>query len=880
MRPWGIKRLFSFPSRSRAEVRYDIADEFAFHLEMRADELRRDGLSDAEARAAAAREFGEHERPAADLAQVGDRLEGRRRVGQSLSELWRDAGIGLRLLQRSPGFAAVAILTLAIGIGANTAIYSVLDAVLLRPLPYPEADRLVLVNETLDTGSPNNASGGAFLDWHANETRFEALALMGQVRFNLRRTGAAPERLSGMEVSHEFLRVLGVPPLLGRGFIPEDDRPGGHNAVVILTEELWRSRFGADPAIVGRTIVLDEIARTVVGVVPAGTWMFKDDVFFVPAVLEPGTQRAQRQPHWAVVIGRLAPGASVLEADTELKSVKQRLNAEYPEFKKDWGVVVRPVTEVLGGVTRTPLLILLGAVSLVLLIACANVANLVLARSLHRQQELAVRAAIGASGGRLVRQVLTENLVLALLGGAAGVLVAYAGVHVLRDLAAKAMPITFTPALDLRVLMFSLAVTVATGPLFGLLPALRARRPDLNATLTNGGRGATASGHQRTQMALIAAEVALTVVLLASAGLLLRSLARAASTDPGFQPAGVLAFDLSLPDSSYASADARLAFVTELLARVRALPGVQQAGSGMAIPFAGGGYGEFFNRPDGREEDAVIGRLDFVSPGYLEALGTRLLVGRRLADADNRADGPRVVVISESTARRFFPKGGAIGQPLRIAGDRWTVVGVIGDVVDRRLDAVRGAFGYVPHAFNTSQLSVAVRTTLPPMSVVETIRREMARLDQGVALANPRGLERAMADSMLQRKVVLGLIGTFALAALVLASIGLYGVMSYSVETRRREFGIRIAFGAARGDLIGQVLGRGLRMIAVGLLFGLAGALGAAQLLASELYQVGQRDPMVIAGTSATVIAVALLACFVPAWRAAKVEPVVALRTE
>ncbi len=601
MRPWGVKRLFRFSSRTPAEVRADIDDEVAFHVDMRAEELRRSGLGEAEARAQAARELDRRDPRVAALAGIDDGLERKRRVGQLFAELWRDAAIGFRLLRRNPGFAAVAILTLAIGIGANTAIYSVLDAVLLRPLPYPEPDRLVLVNEARDDGSPNNASGGAYLDWRANQTTFAALALAGQVQYNLRGDGA-PERLAGLEVSHEFLRVLGVPALLGRGFLPDEDRAGGRNDVVIIAESLWRTRFGGDPSIVGRAIVLDEVPRTVVGVLPAGAWIFKDDVFFVPAVLTPGTPRAARAPHWAVVIGRLAAGVTPAQADAELKSIKQRLNAEYPPFKQKWSVVVRPVTEVLGGVTRTPLLILLGAVSLVLLIACANVANLVLARSCQRQQELAVRAAIGASGWRLVRQVLTENLILALMGGAAGVAVAYVGVGILNDLAARAMPITFTPSLDLRVLVFSLAVTMATGPLFGLLPALRARRPDLNATLTNGGRGATAGGHQRTQATLVAAEVALTVVLLTSAGLLLRSLANAASVDPGFQPARVLAFDVSLPDASYTSRDKRIAFASELVNRLRALPGVEGAGTGMAIPFSDGGYGEFFRRPGNTRE--------------------------------------------------------------------------------------------------------------------------------------------------------------------------------------------------------------------------------------------------------------------------------------
>jgi predicted permease len=878
MRPWGIKRLFDHVSRTRDDVRADIAVEFAFHLDMRTDELTREGMSPSDARAQALKEFGKVDSSAHTLAQLGDTLERRRRISHFAAELWQDAGVGLRLLARSPGFAVVAILTLALGIGANTAIYSVLDAVLLRPLPYPEPDRVMMVSEVRADGGANSVSGGAFLDWREHQKTFDALTITSPVSFNLR--GDVPERLNGVQVSHEFLKVLGVPPLLGRGFLPEEDRPGGHANVVMITEDFWRSRFGADAGIVGRTIVLDEVPRTVIGVLPRGAWMVKDYTFFVPVVLTVDRDRGQRAGHWGGVFGRLASTATVASANADLKRIKKQLNPLYPEFKQKWSVVVQPVTEVIGGLAQTPMLILLGAVSLVLLIACANVANLLLARGCHRQQELAVRAALGASGGRLVRQVLTENLMLALMGGLAGIVVAYVGLDVLRRFTAEALPITLTPKLDLQVLLVSLGITVVTGPLVGLLPALRARRPDLSAAMNSGSKGASSGGRQRTQSLLVVAEVALTVVLLASAGLLLRSLAKAASVDPGFEPSRILAFQVSLPDVSYESREKRLTFTGDLLARLRALPGVDGAGTAMAIPFIGGGYGEYFYREDRTDNDAVIGRMDFVSPGYLEALGTRLLTGRRFTDADNRIGGPRVAVINEWTMRRFFPKGDAIGQPITVQGQPWQIVGVIADVVDRRLDVPHGAFAYVPTAFNPGQISVIINTRLNPLSLVATVRAEVARIDPGVAVASPRSLDRAMAESMTQRKVVLALVGVFATAALLLAAIGLYGVMAYAVATRRREFGIRMAFGAMRQDLIRQVLRGGLTLTTVGLLVGLAGAVGVAQLLASELYQVKGSDPLVIAGTATTVLAVAILACSVPAWRASRFHPMAALRVE
>jgi predicted permease len=681
-------------------------------------------------------------------------------------------------------------------------------------------------------------------------------------------------------VSHEFFRVLGVPMLHGRGFRPEEDRPGGATDVVVITEELWRSRFGADPSMIGRVVVLDEVPRTVIGVLPAGAWVIRDVTFFVPAVLMPGTFRAERSPHWAAVFGRLAPGATVAQADAELKSVKRQLTDQYPTFKQGWSVVVQPAADMIRGLTRGPLLILFTAVAVVLLMACANVANLLIARGCHRQQELALRAAIGATGSRLLRQVLTENLVLAGIGGAIGVGVAYVSVGLLRTVTAASTPLSMAPHLDERALLFAFVATLATGLLAGILPALRARRLDLNASLGDGGRGGTGVARQRTQTMLVIGEVALTVVLLTSAGLLLRSLSNAASVDPGFDPERVLAFEVSLPDATYASREKRLAFAMALVERLRSVPGVTFAGSSMALPFSGGGYGEFFRRPEADELDRTLGRLDYVSPGYLEALGARLLAGRTMSDADNRPDGPSVIVINESAARMFFPDRQAVDSPLLIAGTTWRIIGVVADIVDRRLDDPHQPFAYAPRAFNMSQISMAVRTPLDPLTLTATVRREVERLDAGVAVANPRALDAAMADSLAPRRVVLGLVATFAFVALLLASIGLYGVMSYAVANRRREIGIRIALGARRSAVLRHVLGDGLVMMGLGLMIGLAGVMVTGRLLASELYQVPTVDPMAMAVTAVAVAMVAVLASLLPALRAARVDPITALRSE
>jgi predicted permease len=466
MKPRGVKRLFGFPSRSRDEVRGEIAEEFRFHLDMRIEELTQAGVDPEAARVQALQEFGDPDSGANRCAVHGERLERHRRAARLASELRQDTTVALRQLAAGPGFAIVAILTLALGIGATAAIFSALDAVLLRPLPYRGADRLVEVFETNDTGRRNSVSGGAFLDWRDHQTQFDSLTLVTPISANLRGT-AAPERLTGLEVSHGFLRVFGIMPILGSGFLPEHDQPGAFNAVVILTEELWRSRFGGDPSIVGTSIVLDEVPRTVVGILPSGAWIFREAQFLVPAVLMPGTSRSRRSPHWAEVYGRLKPATTAMRADAELKAVKQQLAPLYPAFKQKWNVMVQPLHDVLSADRRAVLLTLLGAVALVLLIACANVANLLLARACRRQQEMALRRALGATSARLMRQVLTEAAILAGLGGVAGVALASWGVKFVGLLMTDVVPQAMTPHLDARVLAFAVVLCGFTGRVDG-----------------------------------------------------------------------------------------------------------------------------------------------------------------------------------------------------------------------------------------------------------------------------------------------------------------------------------------------------------------------------------------------------------------------------
>jgi predicted permease len=529
--------------------------------------------------------------------------------------------------------------------------------------------------------------------------------------------------------------------------------------------------------------------------------------------------------------------------------------------------------------TRPALFVLLAAVILVLVIACANVANLLLARASDRGQEIALRAALGASSARLVRQMLTESLVLAALGGSLGILLSFWGIDVLRHLTADLLPPSMAPQIDRQVLAFSVGITVVTGVLFGVLPAWHFRRPDMNHALKNGGRGATAGGRQRTQSALVIAEVALTVVLLTGAGLLFRSLVKTATVDLGFEPERVLAFDLSLPSTTYQTAEQRLTFTRVALERIRALPGVDAAGNGLAIPFAGGGYGEYIagaNQPD----NLALSRIDYISEGYLEALGTRLLSGRHLEAADNRIGGPRVAVVNQTTVRTFFKDDNPVGESVTFNGTTWKIVGVIADIPDLKLDGAPRPRVYCPYAFRTNDYSVAVRTSLEPMTLVSDIRVALQQLDPGLPLANPRALDAAMSKSMTERRLILGLIGAFAITALLLACIGLYGVMAYSVVLRRRELCIRLALGAPTQVVRTMVLRDGLRLALFGLVVGLVGAYAGARLISAMLFGVSAHDPAVLASVALILALVAAVSCWLPAASASRANPMEALRAE
>jgi predicted permease len=623
------------------------------------------------------------------------------------------------------------------------------------------------------------------------------------------------------------------------------------------------------------------VPHTVIGVVPRDK-LVPETQFYVPAVAHPSPKgKYSRNFHWATVVGRLRPGVTIEQAERELQAIKRQLDPEYPVWKKDWSAAVRAPRPLLAARTGPVAFALLGAVALVLLIACANVANLLLARAARRESEFALRAALGATSSRLVRQVLTESLVLALLGGVAGVLLASWAIQLLRTATASMLPPALAPQLDLRVLAASLIVAVVTGLLFGALPAWRARRLDVNTALKEGGRSATAGGRGRAQRALIVAEVALSVVLLTSAGLLLRSLAKAVASDPGFQPERVLAFDLSLPAATYPTPESRLQFSKTLQERLRALPGVENVGTAMSLPFAGGGYGEGFSPAEQTPSFSdPTGRLDFVSPGYLETLGARLLAGRWITESDNRADTSRVAIVNDVVAKQLYGGEMPVGRQLRISAQMYEIIGVIGSLPGRNKDAPSPLFAYVPQAFDPSSFSVVVRTPNRPELLIPQVRDVLRHIDPGLPLGHLRTLDRAMVGSLKTRRLIFVLITTFAVSSLILACVGLYGVMSYAVATRTRELSIRLALGALPRDVIRLVLVGGVKLVLIGVGIGLALTLVSTGYLRAQLYNVSAYDPLAVILSIAALFAVAVAACWWPARRATRADALAALRAE
>ncbi|MBA2527764.1 MAG: ABC transporter permease [Pyrinomonadaceae bacterium] len=808
-----------------------------------------------------------------------------------MDSLLRDLRFSARSLLKRPTLTIIAVITLAIGIGANSAIFSVVNALLIKPLPFPELERVVAIWETQPSQGVlhNEASMANFLDWRAQNQTFEQMGLYRWWSTNL--TGLeTPERVQGFLVTANFLDVLGVKPAMGRGFLADEDQPG-KEPVVILTHGLWQRRFGNDPNIINKSITLNGISRSVIGVMPEGFKYPRGADVLAPITITPELARS-RQSHSYEIVGRLKPNVTPDSAQADLSTIASRLEKEYAESNTGWGVVVHPIVADAVRLYKTAVLVLMAAVGFVLLIVCANVANLMLARAAGRQKEMALRAALGAGRWRLVRQLLTESVMLALVGGALGVLIAYWGVDLLRTLnpgdAAKFAPGWDRLGVNLPVLGFNMGLSLVSGLLFGLAPAWQISKTDLNETLKEGGRQ-TSSGSHRLRGLLVISEVALSLMLLVSAGLLMRSFISLLKTDPGFNPEKVMTMNLVLPAAKYREAPQKATFYSELTKRVEALPGVESAAFVNYLPLGGSNSSDAF-LIEGVAEPApgqdFIGRYRVCTPRYFHTLGVRILKGRGFTEQD-KADAPPVIMVNETLAKKYWTNGDAVGKRMRFSGpfdkvkNPWLeVIGILQDVKHELNLAVTPDF-YLPHAQDPwSSMVLVAKTKVAPKALAADIRQQVWSLDKDQPVFDLRTMEEVRTLSVSVYSFSSFSLGIFAAIALLLAAIGIYGVMSYAVMQRTQEIGIRMALGARAADVLKLVVKNGMSLALIGVVAGLAGAFTLTRLLQSLLFGVTPTDALTFAVVTLGLLLVALLACYIPARRATKVDPLVALRYE
>jgi putative ABC transport system permease protein len=803
--------------------------------------------------------------------------------------MMHDLRYSLRLLKKSPGFVFIAVLTLALGIGANTAIFSVVNGVLLRPLPYPEAERLVrLYEKETDAATPSarlEVAPANFLDWRRQSQTLVEIAAWGDDEQALAGAEQA-EPVRAAFVSANFFAVLGAAPLHGRVFAPEEDQPG-RDEVALLGYGLWQRRFGGDPQLVGQRVKLDGEHYTVVGIMPAGFQYPRGAEIWKPLALNPN-QTQTREAHFLQVIARRRPEASLAQVRAEMETIAANLEEQYPATNKNWRVNVVPLLEDEVGQVSRALLVLLGAVGLVLLIACVNVASLLLARATTRQAEITIRAALGATRGRIIRQLLTESAVLALLGGVSGLLLALWGTDALLALSPAELPRLQNTTVDGRVLVFTLTLTLLTGLLCGLVPALRASRLDLNTALKEGARKATGSlTNKRIFGALVVAEIALALVVLVGAGLLARSFLRLRGVATGIETANVLTVEVNLPSARYGGSDwkaQRLNFYGPVLERIKALPGVVAAGAIDSLPLSGEGRGWTF-RKEGQTlapSERPVAGFQVATPDYFRAVGVPLRRGRVFSESDT--DGaPPVAIINESFARRFYPNEDPLGQRIIIRNQpqAHTIIGVVSDVRHFGPERDAGPEIYVAYSqFAIGAVPLVVRTQQEPQALISAVRREIQTIDREVAIGRVRTMTQLLAATGAERRFALLLLGIFAALALLLATIGIYGVMAYAVAARTHELGIRLALGAQPRDVLRLVLKDGLALALLGTGLGLLAALALTRLMSGLLFGVSATDPLTFGALALLLSGVALAACWLPARRAMKIDPLVALRYE
>jgi putative ABC transport system permease protein len=806
-----------------------------------------------------------------------------------MNAFWQDVRFAVRMLRKNWSLTLIVIVVLALGIGANTAIFSVVNAALLRPLPYTDPDKLVRLSEDSPNVPQMSISYPNFLDWREQNKVFSGIAATQFRSLNL--TGVdEPERLAGRGVSAEFFDVLGVMPAQGRSFSASEDRPGA-TPVCIISHGLWQRRFGSDPAIVNKQVILSGTSFTVIGVLPESYAFGTPTDVFVPIGLRADEMKERGSHPGIYAIARLKPGVTVETARADLIAMAVRIGEQYG--MKGNSATLTPLREVFVGDIRVTLLILLGAVGFVLAIACANVANLLLARAATRNKEMAIRTALGAGRLRLIRQLLTESMLLALVGGISGLLLALWGIDMLRSASADSLPSTAVIKLDGRVLIFTLGVSLLTGIIFGLAPALGAAQTDLQDTLKEGGRSSTTGRRHWLRSTLVVTEVALSLVLLVGAGLLIKSFIRILDTDPGFKPQNLLTMQLAL-NAKKDEGGKVLNFFNDLNRRVAGLPGVEAAAFSNGIPLGATADTSFaiVGRPKAEPGKQPQTMLYITGPDYLQAMGIRLIKGRFFGAQDTQKS-PRVAVIDETFARQQFPNEEPLGHYL--AGDGKDnpdaeIVGVVAHVKHFGLDAVERVqpqlylpFNQAPNdmlPFLAPRMNLIVRTTADPLNLTVAVRREVQALDPNQPVFNVSTMDRTIDQSLGTQRLSMTLLAILASLALILAAVGIYGVMSYTVSQRTHEIGIRLAIGAQPRDVFRLVLGHGMTLTLIGVVIGLMGAFGLTRLMTRMLFGVEPTDPTTFAGIAVLLIGVALVACYLPGRRATRVDPLVALRYE
>src|SRR5258705_1689078 len=801
-----------------------------------------------------------------------------------METLLRDIQYGMRSLWKRPGFTVVALVALALGIGANTAIFTLVNAVLVQPLPFGEPDRLVWMWGNFPGGNRASVSPLDYLNYRQQNSTFEEFAASFSFPLSLNLTGSGePERLSVGGVTGNYFQTLGVKPMLGRTFLLENESPG-HDQVAVLSYGLWQRRFGGDPTIVNKTVMLDGKSCEVLGVMPKDFSFPQGAELWIPINFDRSPGMKQRKAHFLRPIARLKAGVTLAQAQADTDAVALRLAEQYPQTDTGWNLRLVSLREQLVGNTRPTLLILFGAVGFVLLIACANVANLLLVRAAARQKEIALRTALGAGRFRIVRQMITESVLLALAGGALGTLLAVWGVDLLVTLSADNLPPTAQVRIDATVLGFTLLISVLTGVLFGLAPALRTVKLNLSESLKEGGRsGGEGAQRNRTRSALVVLESAIAVVLLIGAGLLIRSLIQLQNTSPGFDAHNMLTMRVDLPQQKYGTPDRTTSFFQQLEGRIGSLPGVETVGLVSELPLSGQPNDMPYTvegRPPVSMDQAYDDDFRMVNQQYFRALRIPLLSGRNFTEQEVRQSA-KVLLISELLAEQVFPNEDPIGKRLVMAmgNQAFEIIGIVGDVRHRALASQPSAAMYMP-TIESGWMNVVIRTQSDPLSIAGAVRREVQAIDPDQPVAAVKTMDQWLESSVSAPRYRTTLLALFALVALVLASTGIYGVMSYSVGQRTHEIGVRMALGAQQRDVLKLVVRQGMVLVLIGVGVGLLGALALTRVMSTLLFGVTAKDPMTFAAVATLLAVVAFVACYIPARRATKVDPLVALRYE